>query len=542
MNNGEEGSITLIPSESGNKVVRLYTNDVEYTIPVNIKPTSMNIGAITNGLELDFTAVGKNNTLSDRDTWSYGEYTGKLTGFKWNNTSGWVNNRLLMSAGSTFSMDYAPLAGSPTSTGKTIELEFSTQNVKNDDAIICDLRDENGTGLLITATKVSLTSVGKVTVETEFKSGENVRITFVINRSRSSNNKCMSFIYTNGIISRADKWLESDSYSSSKKIKFTATDEVEVSLKSIRVYNAPLSSDQVLNNFILYRDTLSEMLSVYDRNDVYTEGTSSFNPNKMMGRLPVMIITGNMPIIENTSDKNTQIIVDIEYYNMQDPTRNFKMTSAALRPQGTSSMGFPKKNIRFYTRKVAETTLLDYNGNVVVDKLYSFKEGAQPVDTWCLKADYAESSGTHNTGIARLWNKALYDVQLDGQYVCRTNAQKAAVSSGYEYDVRTAIDGFPILLFYRPSANDDLVFMGKYNFNNDKSTESVFGFEGVPGFDNSKMQCWEVLNNGNDIALFKNADNFDTKWSDAFESRYPDTKTPNTDDLKTFCEWMSTVT
>ena len=78
---------------------------------------------------------------------------------------------------------------------------------------------------------------------------------------------------------------------------------------------------------------------------------------------------------------------------------------------------------------------------------------------------------------------------------------------------------FPILLFYRKTKNDDLIFIGKYNFNNDKSTESVFGFEGIPGFDNSRMQCWEILNNGNDLALFKTADNFDTNWKDAYESR-----------------------
>lgn len=543
--NDTENTYTLVSTTSGNKTLRLVSGETEYSIPVIVSPTSMAISDITNGLEFDFNSVGRSNTDSNKDKWSYNGYTGTFSGFKWNETSGWVNNRLLMPSGTSFSVDYAPLDNNPTDTGKTIELEFSTQNVRNDDAVICDLRDENGTGLLITATKVSLTSVGKVTVETEFRSGENVRIAFVINRSRSSNNKCMSFIYTNGILSRADKWLESDSYSSSKKIKFTATDEVEVSLKAIRVYNAPLSSDQILNNFILYRDTLSEMLSVYDRNDIYTEGTSSFSPNKMMGRLPVMIITGDMPKIESASTKDVQIVVDIEYYNMQDPTRSFKITSAALRPQGTSSLGYPKKNMRFYTRKVAETILLDYNGNVVADKLYSFKEGSQPVDTWCLKADYAESSGTHNTGIARLWNKALYDVQLDGQYVCRTNAQKAALAAGYEYDVRTAIDGFPILLFYRLNANDDLIFMGKYNFNNDKSTESVFGFKGIPGFDNSRMQCWEVRNNGNDIALFKTTNNWDDNdkgWKKAFESRYPDTKSPNTDDLKAFCEWMSTVT
>lgn len=540
--NDTESTYTLVSTTSGNKTLRLVSGETEYSIPVIVSPTSMAISDITNGLEFDFNSVGRSNTDSNKDKWSYNGYTGTFSGFKWNETSGWVNNRLLMPSGTSFSVDYAPLDNNPTDTGKTIELEFSTLNVRDDNAVICDLRNTNGTGLLITATKVSLTSENGVTVETEFRSGENVRIAFVINRSSGSLNKGLSFIYTNGIISRGEPWISTDRYDSNKTIKFTASDNVEISLKAIRVYNTALTSDQILNNYILYRDSIEEMTSIYDRNDIYTEGTTAFNPDKMMGRLPVMIITGNMPIIENATDKDTQIVVDIEYYNMQDPTRSFKITSAALRPQGTSSLEYPKKNMRFYTRKKAETVLFDYNGNVVADKLYSFKEGSQPVDTWCLKADYAESSGTHNTGIARLWNKALYDVQLDGQYVCRTNAQKAALAAGYEYDVRTAIDGFPILLFYRLNANADLIFMGKYNFNNDKSTESVFGFKGIPGFDNSRMQCWEVRNNGNDIALFKTTSNFDTEWSKAFESRYPDIKKPNTDDLKAFCEWMSSVT
>ena len=161
------------------------------------------------------------------------------------------------------------------------------------------------------------------------------------------------------------------------------------------------------------------MTYIYDRNDIYTEGTTAFNPDKMMSRVPVMIVTGDVSVLENTSDKNTQITVDIEYYNMQDPTRNFSMVNAAMRPQGTSSMGYPKKNFRIYTKKIDDTVLYDYTGKVVKDKLYSFKEGSQPVNCWCLKADYAESSGTHNTGIARLWNKALYNVQINGEYVCR---------------------------------------------------------------------------------------------------------------------------
>ena len=551
-NNGVENNVSIISKTSGNKTLVLTSGEVSYPLNVLVAKTSMNLQEISTGLAFDFNAIGKSNNSSDKDTWSYGDITATLEGFNWNNNSGWVNDRLEMNAGSSITFNYAPLAGVPTSTGKTIEMEWSTKNVIDDNAVICDLRGTDGTGILITATKVSLCSKGGVVINTEYKSDENVRVGFVINKSRNSTYQKLSFIYANGIISRCESWAETDSYTSSKELKFTATSNAEISLKAIRVYDAALTPDEMLNNYTLYRDNVDEMLSVYDRNDVYVKGTTTFDPEKMVNRLPVMIVTGNIPVLENASDKNTQITVDIEYTNMQDPTKNFRMEGAAMRPQGTSSMGYPKKNFRIYTRKLDSTKVYDYEGKLIEDKLYSFKNGAQPVDCWCLKADYAESSGTHNTGIARMWNAALYNARVtysfgDGDErnivdkpVLRTNAQQIAADNGYPYDVRTTIDGFPILLFYRLTSQDELIFIGKYNFNNDKSTESVFGFTGIPGFNNEKMQCWEVLNNGNSLALFTTADGFDTNWSDAFEARYPD-KSTNVSDLKAFCTWMSNV-
>ena len=551
-NNGIENNVSVVSKTSGNKTLVLTSGEVSYSINVLVAETSMNLHEISLGLAFDFNAIGKSNNSSDRNHWSSGGYEATLEGFNWNNNSGWVDDRLEMNAGSSIAFNYAPLAGVPTSTGKTIEIEWSTKNVIDDDAVICDLRGTDGTGILITATKVSLYSKGGVVIDTEYKSDENVRIGFVINKSSGSTYQKLSFIYANGIISRCESWAVTDSYASSKELKFTATSNAEISLKAVRVYDAALTPDEMLNNYILYRDNVDDMLAVYDRNDVYAKGSSTFDPERMVGRLPVMIVTGNIPVLENTSDKNTQIIVDIDYTNMQDPTKNFRMEGAAMRPQGTSSMGYPKKNFRIYTRKVDSTKVYDYEGKLIDNKLYAFKDGAQPVGCWCLKADYAESSGTHNTGIARLWNKALYDARVtysfgDGdernivdKTVLRTNAQQIAADNGYPYDVRTTIDGFPILLFYRLSSQDELIFIGKYNFNNDKSTESVFGFTGIPGFNNEKMQCWEVLSNGNPLALFTTADGFDTGWSDAFEARYPDGST-NVSDLKAFCTWMSGV-
>ena len=540
--NGTANQITLFPTKSGDSSIDLVMDETTYTLGAEIAQSAISVAEITNALQLDFRAQGKSNNATDKDSWAYGNYEGTFAGFNWNNTSGWVNNALHINAGASFDIDLAPLGVNPASLGKTIEIEFASTNVNDDDAVLLDLRNADGAGLLITATNVKLVSQAGVTIETSYKDNEFIRVAFVINKTSGTTNKCMSFIYVNGIVSRGIAWASTDRYTSDKLLHFTGSAGAEMLLKSLRIYDMALTNDQVLNNYTLYRDTVAEMIEVYDRNNVYAENSNAFDYEKMMSRLPVMIVTGDIPTLESTSDKDTQITVDIEYYNLQDQSRSFKMKNAAMRPQGTSSMGYPKKNFRIYTQKRDDTVVYDANGAVITDKLYSFTKEAQPVNCWCLKADYAESSGTHNTGIARLWNKVLVDTKIDDEYPLRTNAQKAALAAAYQYDVRTTIDGFPILMFYRLTDNDPLVFIGKYNFNNDKSTESVFGFVGIPGFDNTKMQCWEVLNNGNALALFTSVAGFDSGWKEAFESRYPDTKTPDTSDLKAFCTWMTNVT
>ena len=532
--NGEVGTYSIRPTEYGVKSITITAGTTIYTIGLNITKSSTSLEPITDGLQLDMTALGKSNNDVNREEWVYGLYSATFSGFNWNKTSGWNNNRLLITSGAYVDINLAPLSPDPTATGKTLEFEFSTANVSDDNAVICDLRNNAGTGLLITASEVLLKSAGGAVLSTKFKSEENYRISFVINRKTGVANKGLVFIYVNGKFSGAVNYSGSDNFTSSKTLRIGNTVQADVSLKAIRIYNVALTSDQILNNFMLYRDDTVEMLSVYDRNNIYEEGTQNFSIDKLAAQCPVFIFTGDIPALENTTDKNKTIYVDVEYINMQDPSRSFTGKGIRLRPQGTSSMGYPKKNLRPYT---GYGTMWDNMGNVIVDGLYSFADRAQPVNVWCLKADYAESSGTHNTGIARLWNQVMSNAQIDGEYKLRTEAQKAALAAGYKYDVRTTVDGFPVNVFYRLTADSDLVYMGKYNFNNDKSTESVFGFKDIPGFDNSKVQCWELLNNGNHLALFQDMDNFDTEWDQAYEARYPD-KSTKVEDLKAFSEWV----
>lgn len=538
-NNGEVNSYNLLLTTSGKKALKIRTESSEYVIPIEVKESDTSLSEIMDGLQLDLQATGKTNNAYDKDSWTYGNYETTFSGFAWNKISGWVNNRLLISNNARIDINIAPLSEDILILGKTLEFEFATKNVSDDNAVVCDLRNSNGVGLLITASEATLTSAGGAKLTTKYKSEENIRISFVINKKSGSTNKLIAFIYINGVVSGAVNFAATDSFISDKQIRISSTSDVDIELKQLRFYDVALTSDQILNNYILYRDTAQELLSIFDRNNIYADDGYSFSPDILSGQLPIMIVTGNIPALENTTDKNLEIVVDVEYTNLQDPSRSFSIKNGIMRPQGTSSMSYPKKNFRLYTQRRDDTILYDSEGRVVSNNLYAFKQGSQPVNCWCMKADYAESSGTHNTGIARLWNDVMRYARIGDEYVCRTTAQKMALENEYPYDVRTTIDGFPILMFYRLTAEDDLVFIGKYNFNNDKSTESVFGFKGIPGFNNNRMQCWEVLNNGHHLALFQDVNNFDAEWGDAFESRYPDVgSAANTADLKAFATWL----
>ena len=192
-------------------------------------------------------------------------------------------------------------------------------------------------------------------------------------------------------------------------------------------------------------------------------------------------------------------------------------------------------------------------------------ENGEPMGAtrWTIKADFAESSSTHNTGVARLWNNVMYNAAIGTTHPLRTHAQECAISENLGLDVRTCVDGFPIAMFYRTDSSSNYTFMGKYNFNNDKSSEEIFGFTDIDSFDDGvidpstlrngeyvtysweeendtgemelvtkeckkykhTMQCWELTDSANPVSLFKRTDQNleDMTIADmGYEARYPD--------------------
>ena len=114
-------------------------------------------------------------------------------------------------------------------------------------------------------------------------------------------------------------------------------------INQICIYDTQLSSEQVLNNYILYRDSITEIKNLYNRNDILDGKLISYE--KISEFIPVILLTGeNIFWLESQKDTDIEIEIDVEYINKQDPTHQFRFYGGCCRIQGTSSAGYVRKN------------------------------------------------------------------------------------------------------------------------------------------------------------------------------------------------------
>ncbi|RKU76312.1 hypothetical protein DW727_19510 [Parabacteroides sp. AM27-42] len=301
------------------------------------------------------------------------------------------------------------------------------------------------------------------------------------------------YIYINGIMSGAAQYPSEDNFQ--QKVPqdiMIGSEGCTIDLYNIRVYDNDLNQYQMLDNFIGDLDDYDKALAIYNRNQVYND-YGDITYQKVLERLPCLIFEGPLPTYKG--DKKTN---KVYFTDLQEPGRSFSCENVQNDVQGTSSQYYPRKNWKFKFK--ADIT---YTESGRTSPTYALRANSIPVNAFCVKADFAESSGTHNTGMAKVINSLLIEMGLT------TPPQKT------NKEVRTTVDGYPIAIFHRETASDTLEFVGKYNFNNDKSTAETFGFS-------DGDESWEFSNNTSDRCLFKSADFSGTDWTNDFESRYPD--------------------
>lgn len=308
-------------------------------------------------------------------------------------------------------------------------------------------------------------------------------------------NDKMMYLYINGSLSGiAQRGITDIIYQETPRNIVVSSEGATIDLYNVRSYGNYLTDSQVLDISTLDLNDINEIVEKYNFNNVIdSEGNVTVDsvPNDMR----YIIITGEAPngmdIVEYAAamnDKDSRYnVTEILHVKKSQPSLNWRLAGGCIRLQGTSSLAYPIKNNRIYFKNAqkqpGELWLgcdKDGNGGVLQTVVkWSFKtensrgKKPAPVDVWCLKADFAESSSSHNTGLARLINDILVSAGI------LTPAQKY-VDPSFAYDVRTTVDGEPQYLFSRKTKDEAPRFVGKFNMNNDKSSESVFGFLDIP--------------------------------------------------------------
>lgn len=179
---------------------------------LTVTATDIDVEAETDSLGLYLTSYGRSNNEEHPERWTSGNIAATLTGFNYV-SNGWVQDDdgitvLRVAGDARVTIPYKPFAQDFRTTGKTIEIEFSTRDVMNYDTSILSCYS-GGRGIILTAQKALLKSE-QTQLATQHKEDEHVRISFVVNKRSEYR---LMYIYINGIMSGAIQYADNDDFS-----------------------------------------------------------------------------------------------------------------------------------------------------------------------------------------------------------------------------------------------------------------------------------------------------------------------------------------
>ena len=500
-----EQTWTYIPDTTGALELTIESGSAKRTISLTVTESKIDVEAESEALALYLTSYGRSNGEANPGQWVSGDIEASLTGFNYK-SDGWQkdaagNTVLRVTGDARVEVPYNIFGSDFRSSGKTIEVEFATRDVLDYDAMILSSVSE-GRGIAITAQRADLMSE-QSEIGTQYKEDEHVRLTFVVEK-RSGNR--LILIYLNGIISGIRQYPAADDFAQGTPVGISiGSNESTIDLYNIRVYDNDLTRYQLLDNWIADTQNGADKLARFERNQIYDD-YGAVVPEQLPKSLPYMMLVGPaLPTI-----KGNKVTISGYYVDPLHPEKSFTFTDAEADVQGTSSKDYYVKNFKIKFKNGFTVNGTPADG-------YKLRDNSIPTDVFTMKADVASSEGANNVELVRLYN----DITPH-----KTPPQEA------DARVRQGIDGLPCVIFW--DNGSAVTFQGKYNFNNDKATEEVFGFaEGD--------ESWEIRNNVSDRVMFKSADFSDssseTGWPNDFEARYPEDNN-DVSRLAAFVAWV----
>ena len=296
---------------------------------------------VEDGLVFNFDANGKQQTSSTKNFWkdtTENDVRCELFNFNYS-TNGWIDNSLVFNGKAYAKISYSPFSdGFPN--GATIDLLFKVKNVGDIEGKVLWCRNYMTPyqGMYVSTYESNMRSANSRMVEASFQDDTWTRVTWVINRDDLT-----MLCYVNGVITRCIYIGDTENFRMEKEIYLGASfDEVDdnlddngnpiphyasCSIKNFRMYNRPLTDEEILQNHIADIKNKEEQLAIREKN--FGDST-----------IPIMKFEGNIDGMTGDIYK----LITIDYNDPLDPTKRFRQEQCRVYWQGTSSLEYPVKN------------------------------------------------------------------------------------------------------------------------------------------------------------------------------------------------------
>lgn len=467
---------------------------VEKAFSVNVTAAENSVDVLSDEyLSLRLSALGKRNDSADKDQWIdevSGNNIATLTDFNFT-TNGWneEDGALEVSGSASASLDLKLFGTDMATAGHTIEIEFETENVKNTDTTIMSCEVPGRNARIVVTPHEFLFSGNNTSISVVYGEEERLRVGIVVEPRPKNEDVLIEgqsrliHIFVNGVNSGCVQYPQDDQFWQPTAAPLViGSPECTTKVYSILTYDRALTRYEMLDNYIAERPTIEERDAILLNNAIYRDGVEknvdNIDISKLNRQIPCMTLIGTLPAFKKDKE-----FIDVEYSDLQNDIYWY-WSDVLADVQGTSSQYYPRKNYKLKSVKAKK----DYHGvaGTTVDqdgeekpKFSLDPENIIAITDFCIKADFAESSGAHNTGLAKL---------IPALYSSKTPPQ----SDSQNTPIRTTVYGFPIAVFHKDTPESTPRFLGKYNFNSDKGAEKSFGFD-KEAYPNA--ECWEILNN-----------------------------------------------
>ena len=393
-------------SDIGSHVLTITCGETIKTINATIEKLDIEVTPVTAGLAFDFNPTGKSNNNADR-LWSDGDVTMTVSdNFDWVNGGYQIDENgdqyFCIKSGTSAVINYTLFADDPKRNGKEFKVIFKTTNVrKRDTSFIYCMNNNIGLDMKVESANIYSSNNS---LYSPYCEEDIIEFEFNINKDTDIP---MVLTYEDGVGNRPMIYTTDASFMQTTPQPITiGSEDCDVHIYRMKAYSNSLSDSDILSNFIADARNAGEMVSRYNRNQIYDEN-GLLTPEILAEKCPdLRIIMVDAPWFTNDkSNKVSDTTVTMIYKNGDPVLDNWTCTGAKHSGQGTSSneYGYASRNMDLIMD--GDSALFTLGDGVTTSKTITLTRNSTPTDYLNVKVNVASSENQNNAQMTMRFNE-----------------------------------------------------------------------------------------------------------------------------------------